>query len=300
MEQTTNAYELFNPYIVNNNFFQIQHNDTFKNKSFGQRIVRWYELELIYSCDGGRIRLEGNDISLSRGTLLFRCPGTVVEGFAYYGSRMLIFDPIYTPSLDAEYSRYFLENPSVQLLKTFETRNKFDLLEKIPPILKINNYEYMESLFKKSLTLFLSNSSEYQFYAKSILYEILSYILKESSLKNLSASYINHYPIIMDIKNHIDQHYAYNLGVSELAAKAYMSISFFSRTFKKIMGVSPIEYIIHTRIYHAKRLLLTSQYSIDRIASLAGFTSKAYFFTTFKRHVSMTPENYRKYNSYLI
>ncbi len=300
MGPVTNEYELFNPYIINNNFFQIQYNDSFKNKSFGQRVVRWYELELIYACDGGKIRTDGNDIPLYKGAMLFRRPGMVVEGFACYGSRMLVFDSVYTPSLAAEYSRYFLENPSAKLLKSFESRNKFDLLEKMPQIIKINNYEYVESLFEKSLALFLSNVSEYQFHAKSILYEILSYILKESAMKALDVSYIKHYSIIADIKNHIDRFYACRLDMSELAAKAYMSTSFFSRTFKRIAGVTPIEYIINTRIYNAKRLLLTSQDSIDKIAYLSGFTSKAYFYTTFKRHVNMTPENYRKYNSYLI
>ena len=63
----------------------------------------------------------------------------------------------------------------------------------------------------------------------------------------------------------------------------------FIRRFKNMTGLSPMEYIQHTRIEHARQLLETSSLPVDTIAADIGYEDPAFFRKLFKRITSMTP-----------
>ena len=67
------------------------------------------------------------------------------------------------------------------------------------------------------------------------------------------------------------------------------------RCFKKDVGKTPLEYLTDLRIEHAKSLLV--QYTFTGVADTAtacGFSDSFYFSTCFKKHVGMSPLQYRK------
>ena len=81
--------------------------------------------------------------------------------------------------------------------------------------------------------------------------------------------------------------------VKELARRARMERSKFTRRFVKLVGVSPTAYLNAGRIEKAKYLLLTTNLGMDLIAYAAGFWKATTFFRAFRRITGMTPQQYR-------
>ncbi|WP_248730748.1 helix-turn-helix domain-containing protein [Pseudomonas sp. MWU13-2517] len=84
---------------------------------------------------------------------------------------------------------------------------------------------------------------------------------------------------------------AFNLG--RLSSEASMSISHFSRMFRKATGRSPSQYFIHMRMEVARQLLLESDLSILNVALNVGYASPSHFAQVFRRHTGVTPREYR-------
>ena len=80
----------------------------------------------------------------------------------------------------------------------------------------------------------------------------------------------------------------------EAAAKAAgLSPNYLSSLFKQITGVSFREQLCRVRVEQSKRLLLSTDYSLDDIAAAVGFSDQSYYCRVFKRIVGLTPGQYR-------
>lgn len=83
------------------------------------------------------------------------------------------------------------------------------------------------------------------------------------------------------------------LSLSELADVAAMSPYHFLRTFRAVVGITPHQYILHTRLGRAAvRLRRTSQ-SISAIAFASGFGDLSTFNRRFQRVMGQSPGAYR-------
>jgi AraC-like DNA-binding protein len=96
-----------------------------------------------------------------------------------------------------------------------------------------------------------------------------------------------------DVVSYIMEHLSEDVSLEELAKKASLSPFYFSRLFKKETGFTPHDYILTTRINHAKFLLLTSSLSIKDICFQLGFSSESAFCTAFKKKIGETPSEFR-------
>ena len=84
------------------------------------------------------------------------------------------------------------------------------------------------------------------------------------------------------------------ITLDELAEIAKLSTYYFSHMFKRETGFAPLEYVINTRIEHAKTLLLTTNRSIADIAEEVGYVSSASLINLFVKKVGESPGKYRK------
>lgn len=103
----------------------------------------------------------------------------------------------------------------------------------------------------------------------------------------------NYVTMAEDIISYINEHFADDITVTELASMANLSQYHFIRTFKKETGFTPHEYIINTRITNAKYLLKNTLLPIKDICFDTGFSSESVFCSSFKRNVGLTPVQYR-------
>ena len=64
--------------------------------------------------------------------------------------------------------------------------------------------------------------------------------------------------------------------------------------FRKLLGTTILREIQKIRMERAKRLLLETDYSIDRIAEIVGFASGSYFVQFFRSEMGITPSKFRR------
>jgi len=92
---------------------------------------------------------------------------------------------------------------------------------------------------------------------------------------------------------HIEAHFAEPCGLAMLAAVANTSRYQLARAFSAILGQSPIQYLINTRVRAAADLLRTSSKPITEVAFDVGFNDISHFYYCFKLALGVTPRQWR-------
>lgn len=98
------------------------------------------------------------------------------------------------------------------------------------------------------------------------------------------------------ITEYINEHLHQDLTLTEMAAIASLSPYYFLRLFKQSMGMTPHQYILHSRINKAKYLLQHSKLSIAEIAVRVGFCDQSHLTRCFKRMLGVTPKQFLQRN----
>lgn len=91
----------------------------------------------------------------------------------------------------------------------------------------------------------------------------------------------------------IQTNYDKQMSIKELASLFDMSERNFNRRFKAAAGKSPLAYLQETRFEIAKDLLQSTNLNISDIAFRVGYNDVSHFSQLFRRHLSMTPSQYR-------
>ncbi|MGN0793571.1 MAG: AraC family transcriptional regulator [Aristaeellaceae bacterium] len=91
----------------------------------------------------------------------------------------------------------------------------------------------------------------------------------------------------------INQQVGNEPSVTELARSVGLSEYHFIRVFRQTMGATPRQYIIMSRMNHARYLLKTTTLSVGEIGSMVGYASESMFTAAFRRTQGMTPTRYR-------
>lgn len=94
------------------------------------------------------------------------------------------------------------------------------------------------------------------------------------------------------IKNNIQN----SIQLKHLSDKACMSTTSFYRSFKKELGMSPIEFILNEKIKFAKKLLSNPNIQINEVSYASGFEDCNYFIRLFKKYEGVTPKQYQLMN----
>jgi AraC-like DNA-binding protein len=98
---------------------------------------------------------------------------------------------------------------------------------------------------------------------------------------------------IGEVLGFIDRHSAEPLELAGLAQRACMSKYHFLRTFRRVAGVTPYQYLLGTRMRRAAIALRTTKAPVAHIAFDAGFGDLSTFTTQFRRRFAATPSAYR-------
>lgn len=95
-------------------------------------------------------------------------------------------------------------------------------------------------------------------------------------------------------KNYIQEHFREKIGREEIAASVFLAPNYLSKIFRENEGMTLREYINSCRVEEAKRLIVSTGYSMSDIALEVGFDNIPYFFTVFKKKTGMTPDAWRQ------
>jgi AraC-like DNA-binding protein len=90
-----------------------------------------------------------------------------------------------------------------------------------------------------------------------------------------------------------DSQYGEPLDLRVLAREAHVSPRHFSRSFRRVFGETPHQYLISRRLERSRHLLRTTELSVAEICLEVGFSSVGSFTTTFTRRVGVSPTTFR-------
>jgi AraC-like DNA-binding protein/mannose-6-phosphate isomerase-like protein (cupin superfamily) len=92
---------------------------------------------------------------------------------------------------------------------------------------------------------------------------------------------------------HIREHHAERLSVEGAARLAGMRPSQMRKTFKRVAGMSLLQYLNHVRLARAAQLLRETELTVAAVAMEVGFVDQSYFDRRFRREFGQTPSAFR-------
>ena len=96
------------------------------------------------------------------------------------------------------------------------------------------------------------------------------------------------------LKQRIENDFRQRLSMSTLAKEFKVTPGHMARTFRMIVGISPLEYLHRLRLEEAYRLLSVTSMNVSEAASEVGFDDANYFSRLFRKKMGMSPCLVRK------
>ncbi len=116
-------------------------------------------------------------------------------------------------------------------------------------------------------------------------YHELTEIRSIGTESNLTAS----------IVSYVQQHYASDLYLEQIAQGLGLSVKYISKVFKEKTGRNLSDYINEVRISHVKDMLENTNMSIANISESAGIYSQSTLIRLFRKYEGVTPSEYREF-----
>ena len=98
---------------------------------------------------------------------------------------------------------------------------------------------------------------------------------------------------IREILDTLDREFAGAFSLSDLARRYHVSPGCLSAHFRRYVGMSPMQYVIQSRLAQAKQLLVRTDWPIRRVARECGFADQSNFTRRFKAQFQATPQQFR-------
>lgn len=173
-------------------------------------------------------------------------------------------------------------------------------LEGIPDYLETEKYEYYFNLFKKMCEYNDTTLETDEIIVQSILLEIIYSLIKEAGEIKSNGKINSSNGVIEKVIKYIKDNLTSDLSLNSVAKEAGFSTIHFHNFFKVSTGKTLHDYVEEQRIKKAANMLVTTDYTLTKIAYECGFSSQSYFSYAFKRRMNVTPREYAKkvFNKY--
>ena len=99
--------------------------------------------------------------------------------------------------------------------------------------------------------------------------------------------------MLKSIEEYIDLNLQKNLSVEELASHLRMSTSYFTRSFRSSVGLTPHAYVMRRRLLRAQELIASTDLPLIDIAAETGFADQSHFSRRFHQMTGVSPRTYR-------
>lgn len=132
------------------------------------------------------------------------------------------------------------------------------------------------------------------------LSQILLHVIRsftEAPDTNSQVKFVSHRKnhVVKTIMDYMSEHYAEKISLDGIASNMYLSSIYISKLFKEETGESPIHHLIQIRLKKSVELMKEHpEYSIKKIAREVGYEDAYHFSKIFKKHMEVTPKEYRK------
>ncbi len=161
----------------------------------------------------------------------------------------------------------------------------------IPPV-KLENTHIIKLFYT------LKNKNHgYEFATQGLIFQIIGEILSEKSNAKTQANSsadTKRIKKIKDVLRLIRNDYAKSLTLEILAETAGLNLQYLCKSFKRITGKTPIDYLNFYRIECAAEFLQLGEMNVTEIAFACGFNDLSYFIKMFKKQKNMSPREFKK------
>lgn len=101
-------------------------------------------------------------------------------------------------------------------------------------------------------------------------------------------------PVVIEVQKYINRNYHNeDLSISEIANNLGVSQTYLARLFKREIGMNFVDYLTNVRIKNAIILMRDPSLKLYEIAELIGYSTQHYFSNIFKKHVGISPQDYK-------
>jgi signal transduction histidine kinase/DNA-binding response OmpR family regulator/ligand-binding sensor domain-containing protein len=114
-------------------------------------------------------------------------------------------------------------------------------------------------------------------------------IIRESDMANDDKEFLG--KLMHIIEEHLDEPELNAAFVEKAFAMSKMQLY---RKLKTMTGMTPGEFIKHSRLKHAAHLLVSTHLTVSEIFYRTGFNNQSYFFREFKKRYNYAPNEYRE------
>ncbi|MBZ9686017.1 AraC family transcriptional regulator [Clostridium estertheticum] len=253
-------------------------------------LAHWHvDIEIIYVCEGNlRVGINNESRILTKGELAICSSGDI----HYYDSKGMESSSIiliFTPGLIGFKSGWPENGKFIYPFIESELKFKGTKLPEVSnEILKLLNciYEEMQQ-----------ENQYYNYFVRSKLFELCGIILRFLPASSVDIKIDNRkLPLIKAMKktiHYIENNYSEDITLESIAKKANLSMFYFSRVFKDIVGMNYKTYLNWVRVNKAESMIKTSNMPITDIAFECGFNSIRSFNRVYKAIKGDIPSNLR-------
>lgn len=104
---------------------------------------------------------------------------------------------------------------------------------------------------------------------------------------------------IQKCREYIDTHLGEKITLEVLADHVGYTTYYLSRRFNEETGESLVDYVQRVKMERGAYLLAGTELSVDEISGRLGFSSGSYFSSVFRRHMGVSPSDYRRQHKIL-
>lgn len=191
--------------------------------------------------------------------------------------------------LPNEAHSYRTRNSSRSYLCVFSTDyvsdfyNKTENLSVVNSVFRIDNAESTVNELLNPINMFA---------LKSTLYRILATFYASTEFVRQNNG--SHRSFVHEVLAFIENHYAEDVTMHDIAQKMGYTYSYFSGLFNRIFKTNFSALLNECRVSYASRLLIASDKTISEIASICGYNSLRVFNRNFYKFKNQTPTEFRK------
>lgn len=245
--------------------------------------------ELNISCGNDVFKVHaGQGFAINRNSR-HRITSSLKEDTAFYS---LVFDPVIVTGKDT--GSEFYEKYVSQILDA----------EKYPCFLLDEDNLLDENVLDKINSIIAVNTTKrfgYEVLTKGYICLLWAHLLEFLSGKSQSFNGRN-VPSQDELRvksaiRFMEESYSDPITLEDIADKIHVSRNECCRCFKRVMMISPVEYLIRLRVFMAAKVIYKNPLSVDSFSELAfscGFNNTSYFNKMFKRFLFCTPTEFSK------
>jgi transcriptional regulator GlxA family with amidase domain len=116
----------------------------------------------------------------------------------------------------------------------------------------------------------------------------------QSYFSTFQPSHDHRDELVASAQQKIESNYSDACTIEEIIKDIPASRRNIVRRFKQVTGITPIEYLQHTRIAAAKKLLEQTDKQMTEVIFNSGYNDPKAFRKIFRKAVGMTPTEYRE------